>query len=406
MTETTGLRRLLTPEGQALLGALPPYDPATALTLNQELRKVVDPELAAAALTQQHLRQRAESKLGEFARTLLFTEAGLQQATRIEVAAHHARRYRDAGIEHVHDLGCGLGIDSLAMAGLGLEVTAVEMDEVTAALATLNLRAFPNARVVHGDALEIAASGVGPDDGVYADPARRTSAGRTFDPAAYSPPLAGILSIRERTPALGVKVGPGIGYEHLPADTHAQWVSVGGDVVEAGLWFGPLSPTGAGRSALVIGTGGHAELPVTTDPGAPAEQAPVVEEDLAGGYIVEPDGAVMRAGGVATLASRIGARSVSGGIAYLATREPYHGPFGETFEILEVFPYSKPRLAAWSRREEIGALEIKKRGVDVVPDQLRKALKLRGTNSATVILTRIRGRHHAIVARRMIREPS
>ncbi|MDO5494427.1 MAG: SAM-dependent methyltransferase, partial [bacterium] len=120
MTETAGLRRLLTPEGQALLNSLPPYDPATALRLNKELRTTHDPELVAAALTQQHLRQRAESKLGEFARTLLFTEAGLQQATRLQVAAQHARRYRDAGVTHVADLGCGLGIDSLALAALGL----------------------------------------------------------------------------------------------------------------------------------------------------------------------------------------------------------------------------------------------------------------------------------------------
>nr|NLD40186.1 class I SAM-dependent methyltransferase [Actinomycetales bacterium] len=406
MTENAGLRRLLTSEGQALLSVLPPYDPAIAMRLNEELRKVADPELVAAALTQQHLRQRAEAKLGEFARTLLFTEAGLQQATRLEVAAQHARRYRDAGIERVYDLGCGLGIDSLALAALGLGVTAVEADEATAALATYNLRTFENARVIHGDALEVAAGALGQGDGAYADPARRTSTGRTFDPAAYSPPLGMVLDLRERTPALGVKAAPGIGYEHLPEDVHAQWVSVGGSVVEAGLWFGPLAPGGPGRSALVIGPHGHADLAVTVDPRSPAAAAPVVEEDVSEGYLVEPDGAVIRAGGVAALAALIGGRSVSEGIAYLAADEPHRGPFGESFEVLEAFPYSRARLSAWCRREGIGALEIKKRGVDVVPDQLRKALRLRGPNAATVILTRVRGRHHAIVARRVVPNPS
>ncbi len=400
--EAAGLRRLLTPEGQALLKSLPPYDPGHALRLGKELRRHADPELVAAALTQQRLREHARSKLGDFASALLFTEAGLQQATRIEVAAHHARRFRDAGITHVHDLGCGLGVDSLAIAALGIDVTAVERDEATAALATLNLAAFPNARVVHGDALDHARSVVGPDDGVYADPARRTSSGRTFDPAAYSPPLADVLAIRGRAPALGVKVAPGIGYEHVPEDAHAQWVSVGGDVVEAGLWFGPLAPQGPGRSALVVGPHGHAELHVTSDPRSPAAQAPLVDQDTwRGDYLVEPDGAVIRAGGVAALAAEIDGASVSEGIAYLVASEPYAGPFGETFQITEILPFSKARLSAWCRSNDIGALEIKKRGVDVVPDRLRKALKLHGQNPATVVITRIHGRHVVVVVRRM-----
>ncbi|MDO5495101.1 MAG: class I SAM-dependent methyltransferase, partial [bacterium] len=322
------------------------------------------------------------------------------------VAAQHARRYRDAGITHVYDLGCGLGIDSIALAALGLFVTAVEADEATAALATYNLRTFPDATVVHGDALEVASSVVGPDDGAYADPARRTGAGRTFDPAAYSPPLDAVLAIRERTPALGVKVAPGIGYEHLPADAHAQWVSVGGDVVEAGLWFGPLSPGGPGRSALVIGPHGHAELAVTANPREPAAAAPLIPEGWPGSYLVEPDGAVIRAGGVAALAAAIQGAILSEGIAYLATNEPYVGPFGETFEIEEIIPYSKARLSAWCRTNDIGALEIKKRGVDVVPDQLRKSLKLHGTASATVVITRIHGSHVALAVRRMRSHPS
>ena len=38
---------------------------------------------------------------------------------------------------------------------------------------------------------------------------------------------------------------------------------------------------------------------------------------------------------------------------------------------------------------DIGTLTIKKRGVDVVPEQLVKRLKLKGSQTATVILARI-----------------
>src|SRR5690606_31105934 len=152
----------------------------------------------------------------------------------------------------VADLGCGLGGDAMALSALGIPVLAVEADEATAALATVNLRFFPTATVRHADALELdlAAEGV---DAVFADPARRTRSGRrVFDPAAYAPPLADVLALREQVPALGVKIAPGVDRAELPADTHAQWVSVDGDVVEAGLWFGPLAPEGPGRSALVL----------------------------------------------------------------------------------------------------------------------------------------------------------
>ena len=47
---------------------------------------------------------------------MLFTEAGLEQATRLKVAALHAGRFARAGVEHVADLGCGIGGDALALA--------------------------------------------------------------------------------------------------------------------------------------------------------------------------------------------------------------------------------------------------------------------------------------------------
>ena len=150
-----GLDLLLTDEGRELLDALPPYDEGNALTLSSTLRaKGVDPDLIAAALTQSRLRARAGGpggKFGEFAANMIFTAEGLEQATRLEVAALHGRRYGRAGITHVADLGCGIGGDALAFAALGLSVLAVELDERTARIAAANLRPFPEVRVVRAD---------------------------------------------------------------------------------------------------------------------------------------------------------------------------------------------------------------------------------------------------------------
>jgi SAM-dependent methyltransferase len=166
---------------------------------------------------------------------MLFTEAGLEQASRLKVAALHAGRYREAGFKKIADLGCGIGTESLALASLDLDVTAFEIDEVTAAIATYNLAPFENARVEMADATTVDLSGF---DAVILDPARRELSGparaialRKFDPSTYSPSFDFVLEVAAAKPT-GVKLGPGHPHEAIPEDCEAQWISVDGDLVE------------------------------------------------------------------------------------------------------------------------------------------------------------------------------
>lgn len=388
-----GVIHVLSPEGQALVNSLPDYDPHTADRLSRELRTAGhSPDLVAAALTQQHLRSKARAKFGDSAARMLFTEAGQQQATRAIVADHHARRFRDAGCTTVVDMTAGIGADARALAQVGIDVTAFDMDEVTAACAAYNLAPFPNARVVHGDSLAADFSLV---DGAFADPARRSARGRTFNPADYSPSLDSVLAVRERVPALGVKVAPGIAYSDLPGDVHAQWVSVDGSVVEAGLWCGPLAES-PGRSALVISGEESVSVFATDDPRAPI--VPLSPGPL-GRYVYEPDGAIIRSGALAAVAEELGAAPVSDRIAYLTGDTLVHSPLAQAFEVVDTMPIKK--VGPYLRERHVGSAEILKRGVDIVPDQFRRGLKLKGDAAATIILTRVRGKHTALVVRRI-----
>jgi len=403
------LSKLLSPEGWALLGALPPYDEQQALVLSAGLRaKGVDPDLAAAALTQSRLRAAGHAKFGAFADGMLLTQAGLEQATRLVVAARHAQRYLDAGVTKVADLTCGIGADSLAFAGTGLRVLASDVDELTAALATVNLRHFPEAEVRHGDglALDLLAEGV---DGVYADPARRTRAGsRVFDPRAYAPPLDAVWAVRDRVPAVGIKVGPGISHQGLPDDAETEWVSVDGDVVEAALWFGPLAPEGPGRAALVLTTttreDGSEHTLVRSLAHRPGDDDVVAEAGAVGRYLYEPDGAVIRAGLVGHAAAELDGRLLDRTIAYVTTDSP--APVGENglgaglargYRVLDEMPFGLKRLRAYLRERGVGRLTIKKRGTAVTPEQLRKQLALTGDAEATVVLTRVDGQQRVLV---------
>ncbi len=362
------------------------------------------PELVSEVLAQARFRAKAVAKFGEFAGRMLYTDDGLQQATRLPIAARHAARFRDAGLARVADLGCGIGGDALAFAGLGIAVDAVERDPVTAAIAAYNLAAFENATVAVGTAEDAELDGI---DGVWLDPARR-STGRgssaagggvsrphRLSPADWSPSLDFAFGLGARLPT-GVKLGPGIDRDLLPDGAEAQWVSDGGEVVELAVWFGELARPDVGRAALVIRPEGAHELTA----GADSEDVPAGE---LGEYLVEPDGAVIRARLIGDLARSLGpdARMVHPTIAYLTTDARPRTAFGTAFRILDVLPLDPKAIRKELAARGIGTLEIKKRGVDIDPETFRKQLKLSGSAAATLILTRVGDRRRALLAERI-----
>ncbi|HVX06465.1 class I SAM-dependent methyltransferase [Humibacter sp.] len=394
--ERADLVELLSPEGLRLLDSLPPYESAADVvrTVAQLRKQGHPPGLVATVLTQSKLRAKATAKFGPFASRMLFTEAGLEQATRLAVAARHAGRYAQADLTRVADLGCGIGGDAMAMAALELDVTAVDADEVTAAITSYNLAPFANARVVQSRAEDV---DLGGRDAVYLDPARRTAGHadtrRLSDPSDWSPKLGFVFELAARMP-VGVKLGPGVDRALLPDDAEAQWISVDGQVVEVGVWTGALARDGIRRAALVIKGDEAAELSAPGD----TEDEPT---GALGAYLYEPDGAVIRARLIGDLARSLGARMLRHDIAYLTSDDLAPTPFASAFRVLEELPTKEAELRAALAKRRIGALEIKKRGADVDPAALRKRLKLKGEASGTLVLTRIGARHVALLVERV-----
>ena len=394
--ERSELVELLSTEGLRLLDSLPPYhSESDVLKMVADLRKAGhSPGLVAAVLTQAKLRSKAKAKFGPFADRMLFTEAGLEQATRLPVAARHAGRFQAAGVRRVADLGCGIGGDAMALAALELDVLAVDADEVTAAIAAYNLAPFPNAQVENRTAEETDLRGI---DGVFLDPARRTAGHgqtkRLTDPDDYSPALGFAFELGTGR-SVGVKLGPGFDRDLIPSSAEAQWVSADGQVVEMGLWFGGLARPRIRRAALVIRGGESHELTAPAD-SEDAETGPL------GDYLYEPDGAVIRARLIGDLARSIGARMLSPGIAYLTSDRLLPTPFASAFRVVETLPFPERELRKALAERRIGTLEIKKRGVDVDPAVLRKRLALSGPNAAGLVLTRVAGKHTAILVERV-----
>ena len=377
-------RWLLTDDGQSLLasatGAL--ADGGDELAVQSELRRGAAAAHVAVALSQVELRRRAEPKFGDLAARMYFTPDGLEQATRLSVARHRAGRLQAASAATLIDLGCGIGGDLLAASAAGLTTAGVDLDPVRVAVAVANLAALdlPGAVSV-ADATTLDTS---PFDVAYADPARRSGRGRTFSPEGWTPPWSFVERLLRRDSC--VKVAPGIPHHLVPDGVEAEWVSDRGEVKEAALWSGRLAS--AARRATVIGQGGLATLTEEDDPGADVRAV--------GDYLYEPDGAVIRAGLVTAVAAGVGGGLLDPQIAYVTGDEPFRTPFARGYRVLEPLPYREKQLKAALRERGIGILTIKKRGVSVVPDELRPRLGLRGDATATIVMTRIAG-HGAVL---------
>ena len=377
------------PEAKQLLAKLGFLDAkADLLKLTTDLRKQgYEPQLVALCISQAKLRSRAVPKFGsELSSTMLFTEEGLEQATRQQVAAWHAQRFLTHGIKLVTDLGCGIGGDALAFAKAGLEVEAIEKDELTAKMARHNLHDYSLAKVSNADALDVEAESTA----FWLDPARRKlsskAAGRVMlKPEDFSPNLNFAFEIGAKHTA-GIKLAGSLPHELIPEDCEANWVSHNNELVETVLWFGELGQRGK-RSALILAD-------TVIEYSADLIQAPINE---VGKYVYDPNPALVRSHLLGAFAIENGLWGIAPSIAYLSSDSELISPWLRGFEVLEALPLDVKRIAKRMSELDIGTLEIKKRGVDITPEQLRPKLKLKGKNTATLILTRVGDARKALV---------
>lgn len=383
------LDALRTPEGRALLDEVRDTNPADELAVATRLRREHPAELVSAALGQARLRQRAAAKFpAEDAGRMFFTPHGVEQSTRTSVATYRAGRFRDLGVASVADLCCGIGGDAIAFARAGIRVLAVDRDPLTAAVARANADALGLGDLIEVREADVAEVDTSSYDAVFVDPARRGGHGRIFDPEAYSPPLSWAVQAAAKAPRAALKVAPGIPHEAVPDGAEAEWISDGGDVKEAVLWFG--TEAGAVRATLLPGPRSLLSRGLP-DP----EVRPV------GRYLYEPDGAVIRAHLVAEVADRVDGGLVDATIAYVTADELHPTPYASAYEITDRLPFNVKKLKALLREREVGVLTVKKRGSAVEPEELRRKVlpKTHGPHSATVFLTRVAGAPTMLVGR-------
>ncbi|WP_293321511.1 class I SAM-dependent methyltransferase, partial [Mycobacterium sp.] len=312
------------------------------------------------------LRRRAVDKLSALGPDFnlsdwLYTDEALQQATAAPVALHRAGRLAQAGAV-VHDATCSIGTELAALHRVGVRTVGSDTDAVRLAMARHNVGSV--ADLCRADALRL----VTRDTVVVADPARRAGGRRRFHVDDYEPRLGRLIdAYRDREYA--VKCAPGIDFEgirRLGFDGEIEVTSYRGSVREACLWSAGLAQRGVGRRASILDR--NEEL--TDDE---PDECPVRPP---GRWIVDPDGAVVRAGLVRHYGARHGLWQLDPDIAYLSGDRLPPGVRG--FEVLEQVVFDERRLRRALSALDCGPLEILIRGVRADPDGLRRRLRPRG----------------------------
>ena len=377
MTQAAGtlerFEALLSPQGRELLERLAREEPtaAGALKTGAALRAEYPADLVARASAQQELRLRARAKFSR-AGEMFFTRPGLEQASSEMVARYRARRYAHLG--QVADLCCGIGGDLIALAGQH-QVLAVDVDPLHLRMAQANAAVYGvagNVRVARADVREVSLAGV---DAAFIDPARRVG-GRRMRAGDSEPPLAWCVALAGRVGAVGIKAAPGLAHEQVPAGWELEFIAAGRELKEAVAWSASLAT--AARRATILPEG-HTLIPA---PGPPVPVRPPGE------FLCDPSPAVTRAGLVAELARDLGAWKIDERIAFLSADTPLRTPFGRGLRVIDSGPWDHKRLPAKLRDLDVGAVDIRRRGLAGDVDQLYRRLRLTGSRRATVVMTR------------------
>lgn len=209
---------------------------------------------------------------------------------------------------------------------------------------------------------------------VIADPARRAGGRRIVSPEDLLPPLSSLLGTYPDR-AVAIKCAPGLDFSDWSGLVSVA--SVDGGVKEACL-YSPELADGITREAVVVRTrsgepfGADAVVAIDRISDAPelragADEVPVAP---AGRYLIDPDGAIVRAGLVRHFAAREGLWQLDPHIAYLTGDTIPAGYSG--FEVIGEF--TRKQLPAAVREHGFSQLEILIRGVEENPDALRAQL--------------------------------
>jgi hypothetical protein len=364
----------------------------------ERLRRRVSPERARQVMELVDLRRRAAAKFGAAGR-MFFTRTALEQATDEWVAAYKASRFPQSAT--VADLCCGIGGDLLGLTRQG-PVVGVDSNPIVAHLAAANARSILSPadaarveiRVDDVERFELADFAAW-----HIDPDRRPKGVRISSFHRSRPSRATVERLVAACPNAAIKLAPAA---RVPAEwetlSELEWISRDGECRQLIAWRGKLATCPGERRATVVWpkAGGVETRSVV---GQRGQSIPVVASPDR--FVYDCDPGVLAAGLAGVLAAEHGLAAFNARPTYLTGATAIRDAALSCFEVTDVLPLREKFISTLLRERRIGQLEIKKRGVRISPEKLRKSLKLRSDRAAVLLITPVSGRVKAILARRI-----
>ena len=358
-------------------------------------RRLATADQVAGAVRLAESRRRGAAKFTRADR-MWFEPTGLEQATAEAVARHKAARFAGNGAAVV-DLCCGIGGDTLALAeSVGSGALAVDLDPGMLRRAAWNARAYGVGDRVLPVRARAQTFALPSGSWAHIDPDRRARGSRSSrarNVSDYQPGPEWLLNLSRTVPGGAIKLGPGSDFaDHFGGtEFEVEVVSLNGECKEATVWFGGAATVTRRSTKLPQGV-------TWTDRDGPRGLAPI---GAVSAWVFDPDPSLTRAGLFDGFATAHGLTRVASDIDLLTGRHSGVSPFLTPFEVIAVLPLDFKRLKREIVARRLGTLEIKTKGIDLRPEDVRARLKPEGEIPATLILIGGRGPGRAIIAQRV-----
>ncbi len=346
--------------------------------------KRLDSWKRTALVEQRALRHKALRKYNQ-ATSMLFTSLGMQQMTPEILARYKVQRLPE-GLRCIADLCCGLGGDSLQLP-FDISVLGVDTSLETLRAYRHNAHFFRSSFVTHpvqADVTHFYAN----VDGIFLDPARRAlsslSKDRDFD-TEPEPGWEAIQDLIRKFRNAAIKLGPGVPLPEWLEEEEREYLGLHDECLELTVRTGSFGRKGWVR-AVELPHGVSVETPACDIPDSFGRvEAP-------GKYFYEPVKCVIRAHLFGVIAQQEGLWQLDAKLAYLSGNKCVDSRLLKRYRLVRVLPCDESVLRKEIALNEVGILEIKKRGLDISPEEWRKKLKPKGSNSATLVFTRLQGK--------------
>jgi len=357
------------------------------------------------AVQQIAARQKLASKLPEWVadpKVLFPASLSLEQSSSELTAKFKAKNI--AGRTLI-DLTGGLGVDTFYMGQKFDQVVYLERQEALATLAEHNFSILNPSEtqylVLAGDSLSYLKESENTYDWLYVDPARRgANNSKLYKLSDCEPDILGNWELlKKRSSHIMVKASPMLDVKgvlnEIPDIQEVHIVAVRNEVKEVLLLWNSGREAVPRINAVDLKAGGEAIFTFTYD----QEERTVADYLLPQRYLIEPDAAIMKAGGFRCFASTYGLYKLHPNTHLYTTSVFPAGIMGRVFEVVQELKLDKKVL---KHAFPSGKVNVLVRNHPLKPDMLKKKYGLKdGGEDFLLATTTIDGKTRAYWCRRI-----